>query len=535
MSPKENTEMDLTKNQKNRMLHLIVPAFIICLTLPSFASAFLTVGQIEQNYTYYGVVPEKIYRYILNDWNAGASSAWTDLSSGWSIGTSEANLLGGSLALNGLQVATKALLAIVATEDDTDVEVYDLTNGSLLDEGHINNMEKHLVLLANGTQFKVVSNKIVSVLLLNYQEIPSATATDGPIPRTFYTDVNGLYVGKKFVLMASEQQGAVSGASSSQVGAFYAVLALEKASVTVTKDDGTVYTTFSLEANSYKFILLDSFKVYTIESSTGNIMVQSGTITGKGSADSPCFAVPSAQGGFVGTAFYTRSLKNQEWSWDPGRDYGFRITAAEDTSVKVYDLETSQLIKDLTVSGGSGTAIQTESFAIAVLSDKPITLTELHNGSIVQSPTGGGGTYAGYGNGVMFITIQPAEDTMIHLPTDAHIEAYFFASEATQLTIDGNTQTIQANTGFLYTVLGTHTVSADHNVVLQVNFWPLEPEYQGIWFSGAAIPCIETVNDNPTVTLTPIEGFPMMYVIVGIAVAAVAVIVGIFVMRRRGK
>jgi hypothetical protein len=135
----------------------------------------------------------------------------------------------------------------------------------------------------------------------------------------------------------------------------------------------------------------------------------------------------------------------------------------------------------------------------------------------------------------MFITIQPAEDTMIHLPTDAHIEAYFFASEATQLTIDGNTQTIQANTGFLYTVLGTHTVSADHNVVLQVNFWPLEPEYQGIWFSGAAIPCIETVNDNPTVTLTPIEGFPMMYVIVGAAVAAVAVIVGIFVMRRRGK
>jgi hypothetical protein len=135
-------------------------------------------------------------------------------------------------------------------------------------------MEKHLVLLTNGTQFKVVSSKIVSVLLLNYQELPSVTAVDGPIPRTFYTDVNGLYVGKKFVLMASEQPGVVSGASSSQVGAFYAILALENAAVTVTKDDGTVLTTFTIDANSYKFIVLDSFKVYKIESSTGNIMVQ---------------------------------------------------------------------------------------------------------------------------------------------------------------------------------------------------------------------------------------------------------------------
>jgi hypothetical protein len=524
--------MNLTKKQKNRILQLIVPALIIYLTIPSFAFASLSKG-IEQNYTYYGVVPEKIYRYILNDWNAGASSAWTNLSSGWSMATSEANMLGGSLALNNLQVATRAMLAIVASEDGTDYEVYNLVGGNLLAQGHLNNMEKDYVFLPNGTQFKVVSNNIISVLLLNYQDTPSAGLMDGPIPRTFYEDVNGLYVGKKFVLMGSEQQGAVSGSSSSQVGAFYAVLALEKASVTVTKDDGTVYTTFTVEANSYKFFLLDSFRVYTIESSTGNIMVQSGTIAGKGGSDSPCFIVPAAQGGFVGTAFYTRSLKNQEWGWDIGKDYGFRITAGENTDVKIYNLETSQLAKEVTISGGSGTTVQIEAYAIAILSDKPVTVMELDNGSIVQSPTGGGGTYAGYGEGVMYMTIQPSEDTMIHLPTEAHVEAYFFANAATQLTIDGDTQALQAGTSFQYTVPGTHTISANNNVVLQIIFWPLEPEYQGIWFQGAAVPCIETVNDNPTVTLTPIEGFPMMYVIVGAAAAAVAVIVVIFVLRRR--
>ncbi len=513
-------------------LHLsVITILAICLTLPFSASTNPSSG--SPDYTYYGVVPAKIYRYILNDWNAPIS--WNNLSLGWSIATSAARYLGGSLALNDLQVATHSLLAIVAGEDGTHVKVYDLADGSLLSEADIDNMEKHLVLLANGTQFKVVSNKIVSVLILNYQEFPSATATDGPIPRTFYTDVNGLYVGKKFVLMASELPGAVSGAASSQVGQFYAVFALEKASVTVTKDDGTTLTSFTLDANSYKFITLDSFRVYTIESSTGNIMVQSGTITGKGNADSPCFVVPSANGGFVGTAFYARSLKSQEWTWDPGRDYGFRITASGDTTVQVWNLETKQLIKKLIITAGSGTSIQTEAFAIAVLSDKPITVMELHNGSIEQSPTGGGGKYASYGQGVMFICLQPNEDITLSLPTNAHVEAYFFTSEDTQLTIDGDAQTIHANTPFLYTGLGVHTFRSDKNVILQINCWPFEPEYQGLWYNGAAIPCIETVNNNPTVTLTPLgEAFPMTYIIAG-GGAAAAVIVIVLVMKRRGS
>ena len=526
--------MHHNKNFKTHPQMSIIALLAICLTLPFSTSIRISSG--NPDYTYYGVVPAKIYRYILNDWNVGGGLAWSDLSSGWSMGTSGANYLGGSLALNGLQVATHSLLSIVATEDGTNVEVRNLADNGLLSQATLNNMEKHLVLLANGTQFKVVSNKIVSVLLLNYQEIPSATATEGPIPRTFYTDVNGLYVGKKFVLMASEQPGAVSGAASSQIGAFYAVLALEKASVVVTKADGTTLTSFTLDANSYKFIMLDSFKVYAIESSTGNIMVQSGTITGKGSTDSPCFVVPSAYGGFVGTAFYARSLKSQEWTWDPGRSYGFRITATVDTTVQVWNLETKQLIKKLSVTGGSGTSIQAEAFAIAVLSDKPITLMEMHNGTIEQSPTGGGGRYASYGQGVMFIGLQPNEDTILTLPTNAHVEAYFFAKDDTQLTIDGEAQTIHANTPFLYTVLGVHTFRSDKNVILQINCWPFEPEYQGHWYNGAAIPCVETVNNNPTVTLTPLgEGFPMMYIIAGGGAAAAAVIVVVLVMKRRGS
>jgi len=123
------------------------------------------------------------------------------------------------------------------------------------------------------------------------------------------------------------------------------------------------------------------------------------------------------------------------------------------------------------------------------------------------------------------------------MPINAHDEAYFFASESTQITIDGETQTIQADSPLLYTLLGTHTVLSDKNVVLQINFWSDEPDYQGLWFTGAAVPSIETVNDNPTVTITPLEGggFPTTYIIIGGGAAAAVVVVVLVMMRKRGS
>jgi hypothetical protein len=519
------------KNLKISLACLIIAAFTICLVIPPFASVDLSLGQDE--YTYYGVVPSDIWRYFLADWNA-TLNAWMNRDAGWVEGIEIQPYYVGSVGINGKLVATKAMLAIAASEDNTNVKVYDLRLGTVLDQGILNSMEKRLVLLANGTQFKVVSDKIVSVELLNYQIMPSASVTEGPIPHTFYTDVNGLYVGKEFILMASEQPGVTSGGTSAVVGGFYTIFALEPSTVTVTRDDNTEHT-YTLGANEYDFLLLTPFRVYKFES-TGSIMIQSGTISNKGNAaDTACFAVPSAQGGFVGTTFYTRSLKSQEWGWDPLRDYGYRIMALEDAHVSVYDLETQQVLMEVTVSGGSGTTIQPVAEAIAVQSDRPITLTQFYNGSIERGSTGGGWQYAGYVNGMMFITIQPNEDTMVQLPTEAYVKAYFFTSEETQLTLDTLPLTIHANTPYEYTMPGTHVIRADHNVILQINFWPNEPENQGLWFRGTAIPCIETVNLNPDVTLTPLGGgFPMMYIMIGAAVAAVVVIAGFLVMRRRG-
>jgi hypothetical protein len=496
---------------KNNLACLVIATFLICLAIPIFASVHLSVGQ-EENYTYYGVVPSNIFVYVLNDAN--------NLTSGWILGSSSSRT--GSPGLNGKTVATKSLVAVVAAENDTNIRVYDLTLNSLISQDHIDSMEKHLVLLANGTIFKVVSDKQVSVLLLNYQNMPAAVVTEGPLPYTFYTDVNGLYVGTEFVLMASEQ-------IMLSDNKLYTILALEPATVTVTRDDGQ-QNEYSLAANTYKSLMFEPFRVYRIES-TGKIMVQSGTTFADLGGNWPhryrlSYPVPSAEGGFVGQFFVTRSAKG----WEANRDYGFRISASEDAQVKVYDLDTKQVINELSVKGGSGIGFQPSAEAIGVQSDKPITLTYINNGSIGESKP------ANYGVGVMSMGIRPNQDTMIYLPVDAHIEAYFFASEETQLTIDAFTWTIQADSPYQYSQPGTHMVQSDKNVILQNNFWPNEPENQGLWYAGAAIPCIETVDINPTVTLTPIgEAFPTLYVIIG-AAAAVAAVVAIFLLRgRRSK
>ncbi len=170
-----------------------VAIFIILLSSSFLAFSSVSVSKVcaqDTEYEYYGYVPAKIYDYNLTDAN--------NVTSGWRLDT-------GSIAKAGL-------VAITGIENDTHVEVYSLDNGSLVSEATIDSMEKYYVFFKNGTFFKVVTNKLASLLLLNiiladsekYESIPIdyGSLTSYPLPFTFYYDVNGAYVGKEFILMA---------------------------------------------------------------------------------------------------------------------------------------------------------------------------------------------------------------------------------------------------------------------------------------------------------------------------------------------
>jgi hypothetical protein len=389
-------------------------------------------------------------------------------------------------------------------------------------------MENHCVMLRNGTFFKVVTDKLANVLLLNIISVDEAKYTPLPadwnslwtlpLPFTFFYDVNGVYVGKEFILMTV------------QINIYqqYTIFALEKSTITITREDGHVDTA-TIEANLWKKFVWEPFMVYHIES-TGNIMINCGNI------GQTTFYVPCTEGGFVGRHFFSTSVERN--TWDTKESNGYRVSATKDTKITVWNLETKQQMFTADIPAGSGYGFKPASLVFFVESDQPVTLEHIHNGSIERAVNTGQtqGIHGAYGSGVGYFGVKPNEDAPFYLPVDSYVEAYIFASEDTEVTIDGNPSTIKANNYYTFSSQGTHTISTNKNVVVETLNWPSTPEYQGLQYSGVQVPCIQTVDLMTGTTLIPLaEGFPTTYIIIGAAVAAIGIIAVLLFMKNRGK
>lgn len=229
----------------------------------------------------------------------------------------------------------------------------------------------------------------------------------------------------------------------------------------------------------------------------------------------------------VGRVFYTKSTTD----WDSTEDYGFRISAIQDSEVTIWDLDAKGKIGDYTVKGGEGICVQPKAEAVLMQSTEPVTVEWLANGSTTRRTAGDA-----YGGGIAYIGVKPNEDTLILLPTNSTNEAYIFAYEHTTVTIDDNTVPIDAGSYYLLTIPGKHKIVSDQNIVIEIISWPLYPSFQGLNFGGVELPCIQLVNVVPNVTLTPMEETSLTtYIIIGVAIAALAVGLGYFFIKRRTK
>jgi len=464
-----------------------------------FLNSNLLVCKAQDEYTYFGVIPNKLWEYVLND--------------------TQHPEYGYIYEQDVDTRRTQILVSVTATEDNTHALIYNMDNNSLVAQPILSVMQKYFVLFPNGTKFKVVTDKYVSVMILNFPSIPpnSSPNVRDAMPFTYIAGVDGAYVGKEFVFMASWNPGAGMFTS-------YRIFALEKADVTVTNENGSEQS-YSVATNSYRDVALDTYVSYKVES-TGNVMIQAMEGLGRGNGRIYYF-VPSAEGGFVGTTFYTTSTTD----WDQVEDYGFRISATQDSEVAVWDLDLKTKILDVTVQGGAGTCIQPKATAIMIQSTKPVTVEWLTNGSTTRRTAGDA-----YGAGIAYIGVKPNEGTQILLPTNSTNEAYIFAYTQTTVTIDNDAVPINAGSYYLLTMPGKHVIVSDQNVVVEVISWPLYPPFQGLNFGGVEIPCVQLTDVVPNVTLTPMEESPLMtYAIIAVAVVAVAAGSGYFVMRRRKK
>ena len=79
-------------------------------------------------------------------------------------------------------------------------------------------------------------------------------------------------------------------------------------------------------------------------------------------------------------------------------------------------------------------------------------------------------------------------------------------------------------------------IRANKKVVVETLNWPSTPEFQGLQYKGVQVPCVQTVDVIPEVTLTPLEGgFPMTYIIIGAAITAISVLITFLSIRSRRK
>lgn len=444
--------------------------------------------QCSSEYTYYGYVPSRI-------WRANPVLGWM---SGVPVGE--------EWAIDPLTVADFALLTAVAYQDDTEVKVYTLPDGELVKATALDKMSKLFVKLNNGTFFKVKADKPLSITLISGKmggrELdPSLDFSH--IPNSFYTSVDGGFVGKEFIFIASQEIRNLS----------YRVVALEESEVKVEDENGKAVQTFKLGANEFKALGLRAFKAYRV-TSTGYTMVHTTT-----TSPAPLLGfIPSVEGGYVGRHFFSACLE----SWWPSRERStnsFRISALQETKVTIYDPELKRKLEELTVPGGKSVKVNPEAEEIFIEADRVVTVMYVNND----------GTY-GYGAGLTFMGLGAGEKAQVYVSAGpTRQESYIFTAEDTVVTIDGASLKLSADSIFSLSA-GLHEITTDKNILIQITYTSAHTAVQGIEIFAAVIPAVETMNVREEVELRPIMSEESnlssysLYIAAAAAVTAVAVV-----------
>jgi hypothetical protein len=462
---------------------------IVFFALLFFSTAEYSAG--SSMYTYYGYVPSRI-------WMATPVKGWLSgvpIGDEWEIVSST--------------ISDFAFLMIVACRDETEVTVYRLPNREVLRAAKLKMMEKLFVRLPNGTFFKVVSNKPLSVTLLGGKKGGQDLDPASPfsfVPNSFYPSVDGGFVGKEFIFIASQDP----------IGAPYRILALEPSEVVIEDENGSTVHRFQLAPGEFKELGLRAFSAYRI-TSTGSIMVHT---TGRG-------CLPSIEGSYVGRHFVSSSAT----SWWPSRDRSpssFRIMALEETNVEIYDLEFKKKIAGFRIAAGHIAAVKPPAKEILIKSEKPLSVMFVGND----------GTY-GYGSGMTFMGIGAGQTALVYVPVEPLTQrAFIFSSEETVVTIDDATFRLAADEIFPLSP-GLHKITPSRNILIQIIYWSGHVPFQGISTFSALIPAVEAVNAKSEVDAAsllaggPSLGTYIMYFLAATAAISAAMIIHLLTKKRR--
>jgi len=357
--------------------------------------------------------------------------------------------------------------------------------------------------LTNNTFFKVVASRPVSVVIMGGVSLEMVEA----MISTFFTSVDGGYIGKEFVFMAVQAKIGLfqSGTWAVPPGLPFNVYALEDSRVSIYGADGNKVTEFELKANKRRELEFAPYRVYGLMS-TGNVMLQTFT------TDSPCF-YPAVQGSFLGTLFYGSSTAAENWgaSWARG-NMVFVATSKEDATLAVADLDYRTKIGEENVPAGSDVQFPIKVVQTSVKSDKPVLF-------MFKSDDRDGGIAVG--------GLRAGQEAYVYVPPG---RGYVFAYKETVVTIDDVRLQLKADE-VVPIAEGVHKLSATENIIFGLeNHAP----GQGIANFGQCLPAVQSLEFTyEQLKLTPVvsEELPWAYIGGGVTVIVVALL--LVLMRRR--
>ena len=465
---------------------LIILIFIL---LPALNLPFNYL-MCQSHYTYYGYVPGRI-------WEARPVK-------GWLSGAP----LGNEWRIVSTTISDFAYLMIVACEDETKLTVYRLPSHEVLKTASLKMMDKLFVKLRNGTFFKVVSNKPLSVTLIGGKiggRDLDPKSTFSFVPNSFYTSVDGGFVGREFIFIASQEL----------VGAPYRIVALESAEIIIKDENDSIIHKFRMTPGQVKDLSFKAFHAYRIIS-TGNIVLHT--------THGGC--LPSiVNGGYTGKCFISPSTTH----WWPSRERSpnsFQLMALEETRVRIYDLELQKKIGEFKIPSCSSIKVKPPAKEILIQSEKPISVMYVSND----------GTY-GYGGDMTFMRIEAGETALVYIPTKPLIQrAFLFALKDTIVTIDDVTFKLDADDVFSIPP-GLHRITPSNNVLIQIIYWSGHVSFQGLSRFAAIIPAVEITHTKYRVDISAIlkqGSSPSMHIAYLIAIAiAISAAITFYLLRRR--
>jgi hypothetical protein len=493
--------MDKSKRMLEEMRKIRAAfCFLVVLILTSSLPVSVAGPQAEE-YTYYGFIPSRIYCF-----NPNLPEDYSPIYPGPDFGPLRRRPPRNASEI--LHVRDHGYLLVVGNWNSTRCWLYELPGGELLESFTLDQFELRVVKLPNGTFFKLVSDKFVSVVIKGGAFVNRVVAdTYNADVSTYYLSMDGSYVGREFIFPAT---------LSEEEFVPYRVFSIDPSEVQIYDAAGSLLHSFSLGPNEVVSFHPKNGSVIHVKS-TGYIMVSAFHFT------ESCF-IPAVDGGFVGRIFYASGERRQGGRGEAFfRSYTY-VSSLEDAKARVFDIRGGKWVREVRIPGGSAATLKTNDLASAswetasyiLYADSPVAVMYVSNSTVE--------------GGVSVFGLEAGGEAIIVVPEG---EAYIFAAEDCIVELGDLKFRLSADE-FKRVPPGVYQLRSTGAVLIEIVDLT---EYRGLLGFAEAIPPIQSLGLSPPDLKPeiPAEGTPLVPVIAAVVAVAGSAAVLLALRRRRAR